>query len=61
MGKKPLGQKPFVQSSCSVCGHPYKNYKIIGGSMVKRICDCNKYLIDEECQKVRERQERKRK
>jgi len=54
MGKipgKPKSEKP----TCSVCGVIYKHVKVMYGQMIKNICKCNEYLIDEEIEKVRQK------
>jgi len=55
MGKipgKPKSEKP----TCSVCGLVYKHHMLIPGrKMIKNICKCNEYLIDEEIEKVRQK------
>lgn len=59
MGKKSLGQKSFEQPKCSVCGVLFKNHKFVGGKIIKNICNCNTYLLDEEAKRIRERKESK--
>jgi hypothetical protein len=53
---KISGQPKAVRPTCSVCGLVYKHHMLIPGrKMIKNICKCNEYLIDEEIERIRQK------
>ena len=64
LGSKSLSSR-FVRSKqlklvpCSKCNQLYKNYKFIGGRMIRHICKCNEHLLEEESNRIRENRKQK--
>ena len=59
----PRSAKSSKQSqklkACDKCKQKPKNYLFIGGQMIKYICKCNEYLLEEESNRIREKRKQK--
>ena len=58
---KGVFHSPYIRKhkkepeKCTVCDTNYKNIKILYGEMVKHICKCNEYLVEEALERLRAR------
>ena len=52
-------KKDNKPKACDKCKQKPKNYLFIGGQMIKNICKCNEYLLEEESNRIREKRKQK--
>ena len=52
---KKTGRGKMKPPTCSECKQGYKHHLFIGGRVIKNICECNGYLLEEEANRIREK------
>ena len=50
-------KKPKV---CDKCSRKFLNYLFVGGRVIKNVCGCNEYLLENEVNRIQEKRELKK-